>query len=386
VANSGVTFDNSLVQKSGEGNATLNGRVFRLNPDSVDLSFTIKSSQTSTIGGIVVQVYGLTFSDLVITGSFGAGGWQEQQGFLADMVAIAASQSVQNLGTVPSQPVRFLFPLLNYDFNVYLKDYSSPQGPAVLLDNSLINPQWTLTLFIETDNSNLTAVATDAYIARLATGLGYAVNQFNAPQSSAEVQAYINQYGGGNLPAFINQLYGGPVVGTGDDSTADVSTAPNVDGTGANTFPNPTPGSTLTDLQIAEVAVNAGFTNVIIIGYVVAIALAESSGNTTAIGGGAYGLMQMQQGDPVDILSQNWQDPAVNMAAAYQLSKQGTNFNPWATACSPMPGLTAATGIDGKGSGAASQYLARGSAAAQTVATAIGDAGNPTTGVGPVDT
>lgn len=211
-----VTFDSALKPgpTPGKFNASLNGVPFRLNPDSLSLDFMIKSSTTPTVGGLVVQVFGVEFSDLVVTGSFGAGGWKEQVQFLDRMKLLAYNQSVQPVGAAPPEPFLFLFPSRNYKFNVFLKSYTSPQGMAVVHDNQIINPQWTLTLFIETDltNGQLTKkTAMDAYIARLSNGLGYKINEFNGPQNTAETVSYINQYGGGLSPSdYITAAFGGP--------------------------------------------------------------------------------------------------------------------------------------------------------------------------------
>ena len=171
-----VTFDSTLNPgpTPGLNNASLNGVPFRLNPDSISLDFMIKSSTTPTVGGLVVQVYGVEFSDLTVTGSFGSGGWQEQLQFLNRMKKLAYNQSVQPIGSAPPEPVLFLFPSRNYKFLVFLKSFASPQGMGVVYDNTIVNPQWTLTFFIETDLTSgvLKKTAMDSYIARLSNGLG----------------------------------------------------------------------------------------------------------------------------------------------------------------------------------------------------------------------
>lgn len=198
MSNTGVSFDTSLIQGPSEANASLNGIPLRLNPKKVSLPYTAKMSQTQTLGGMVVQVYGVVFGDLTVEGQFGAGGWQEQLGFLkqiqSNVQGTIAAQFTQvtpgTVGPTPSGSYRFLFPLLGYDLNVFLKSYSSAEGSAIELENSNINPTWNLTFTIDNDNSDLTRVAIDNYIARIQEGLGFsgtgaALTEFQSFNGSA---------------------------------------------------------------------------------------------------------------------------------------------------------------------------------------------------------
>jgi hypothetical protein len=209
------------------GPATIDGWPFRIDPSSVQLPMSAKVQKFRTIGGFVVQVYGTTWGDLTVSGQFGAGsnfapgGWQAQQSFLNRMVQIAGNQAIQRAPTfagqnfTPSQPFRFTYPLLGWDFLCYLKDYTSPDGPqAVHLENTNINPKWTLTLFIVTDNNTIGPPGINAYLQRLAPGLGYMwddkakkgqdpwqgyqQDQYNSPLTNSDLQDYINDPKGTN--------------------------------------------------------------------------------------------------------------------------------------------------------------------------------------------
>jgi hypothetical protein len=173
------------------GVASLNGRLFRLDPVSVQWTYKIKTAVYETIGGRVVQIIGVMFGDMTLTGSFGVGGWQEQQVFLTDMRAMADSQVASSFTVVnphlTAPPVRFLYPPKNWDFLVYLKDYSQPggEGGSVTVANEIINPQWMLTLAIVEANSSINALgaaAVNDYVSRLSQGLGWA--------STAELRSY----------------------------------------------------------------------------------------------------------------------------------------------------------------------------------------------------
>lgn len=214
-------IDMSLVKgpygKGPRGPATINGWKFDIDPSSVQLPIRAKVQKFRTVGGFVVQVYGTTWGDLTVTGQFGVGGWRSQLSFLDNMITIGQQQSLQRKATyagqnfTPGKPFRFTFPLLGWDFpECFLKSYTSPDGPmAVHMENDNINPKWTLTIFIVTDRNSLDVVTKTAYLQRLAPGLGvmwdsktaaqggqtyqgYSDDQYNAPLTSADVQAYVN--------------------------------------------------------------------------------------------------------------------------------------------------------------------------------------------------
>lgn len=247
-----VVAATDLISAPGEPNASIGGVPLRLNPNSVNLSFQMKMAQTQTLGGMVVQIFGVEWGDLVVEGQFGAGaggvgGWVDQEAFFQQMLnnvaSTAAAQKVQAVnGTIPtSGSYRFLFPLLGYDFMVYLKSYESLEGTqAVILANENINPTYELTFTIDTDNTTLSdqqTTAIDQYISGLQQGLGYAVTQFNGPvntvitptttgpgftisttpgAASSDVQAWLAQYYPGESlgQAFVT------IFGTSPNSSA----------------------------------------------------------------------------------------------------------------------------------------------------------------------
>lgn len=112
-------------------------------------------------------------------------------------------------------------------------------------------------------------------------------------------------------------------------------------------------------LQIATYAYNNGYRGDHV-AFATACAMAESSGNTEIVSGvvsdgtRGFGLMQIES---ENVQGGNWQDPNWQMQKAFAMSNGGFNWNPWCTACSPMPGLIGGRGCGGYGSGAAYQYL-----------------------------
>ena len=199
---------------TGVFNASLNGIPLRLNPTQVNLSYQVKTSETPTLGGMVVQVFGVEMGDLTITGTFGKGWWGEQLQFLENMLAIATGQGTQP-GLAPSgPPVRFVYPQRNFDFQVYLKAYSDPNaGMAIDYENQNISPEWQLTLMVDNDNTGgaLLKVAADAYIQRLANGLGYALSPYNGNLSTQDIENFLQSQGYANNPlGYLNAAFGAP--------------------------------------------------------------------------------------------------------------------------------------------------------------------------------
>jgi hypothetical protein len=167
---------------------SLGGIPFYVDPESIAYHFDIKASATPTVGGKVVQVFGVRVSNIAVTGSIGIAGWEGQQEFLQQVTAQMQSQRGTSIGGTTFQegaPIRFLFPPRGWDFQVYVIDYSEPGGStSVILDPSIINPQWTLTLFIVNDNGglkNVESAALDSYLQQLATGIGWSINIYNGP-------------------------------------------------------------------------------------------------------------------------------------------------------------------------------------------------------------
>jgi hypothetical protein len=225
---------------SGTMNASLNGIPMRLNPTSADISYTVRTTETPTLGGMVVQVYGMEMSDLIVTGTFGRGGYAEQSVFLQRMLAIAGYQSNQSFATAGG-PVRFIYPNRGYDFWVYLKDYDSVSGMAIDYENTNIAPDWRLTLFVDNDNTGggYSKVAADAYISRLSNGLGYTLNKYNMQMSSADVASFLASQNFANNPSgYLNAAFGSPVQQTTTQTTPATGTsgAPATGGSGAGQY------------------------------------------------------------------------------------------------------------------------------------------------------
>jgi Lysozyme like domain len=102
-------------------------------------------------------------------------------------------------------------------------------------------------------------------------------------------------------------------------------------------FQSQTGIGTLNAVQIAQYAINAGWTQPDLT-TAVAIALAESSGNPSAVGdqnlapsnGPSYGLWQINVGAHPEYAGDNLFDPQTNANDAYELY-EASGFSPWAS-------------------------------------------------------
>lgn len=154
--------------------ATIGGLDFRLDPQSIQWSYSIKTASTDTVGGKVVQVFGVNPGDLRVSGSLGNAGQQAHLNFVNNMEYLA----VQQAETL--DPIEFSFPVRGWKFQVYIKSVSSPDSQqGVRLAPEISNPRFTLVLNVVEENTDLSKVATDKFLARLTEGIGWVPNEYN---------------------------------------------------------------------------------------------------------------------------------------------------------------------------------------------------------------
>lgn len=182
---------------------------FRIDPQEISWGYQMHTSVIETVGGRVVQVTGATLSDITISGLYGedrtrgrqAPGqdghpgkpWWLAEDFVSTIRSMMAFQSggttVQGQATVA--PAVFAYPPLGWQFRVYIKDLSDPDGGAVTHKVGKIGYGYTLTLFIVQDDTltvagssggvmNATkAAAIDTYINRVSDGVGWHYSPYN---------------------------------------------------------------------------------------------------------------------------------------------------------------------------------------------------------------
>lgn len=196
--------------------ALFDGKAFRIDPRSVSWNYTVKASETQTVGGKVIQIYGTDVGDMTVAGSFGKGGHREQEAFLDRMKDLADRQvtAAANRHAVVAQPSRFIYPPRGWDFRVYLKDFTQPGAPeesSVYVTAGIFAPQWQLVLHIvgAQDLSQVKKAAQNAFIDRLADGLGWNKDALKAgyhgTMTSDDLQKQLN---GQSVNDYIASSYG----------------------------------------------------------------------------------------------------------------------------------------------------------------------------------
>lgn len=169
--------------------ASLGGLTFPIEPSAVSWAYQMKTAMQRTRGGSVVQVLGVNLGDMTVSGTFGNGvrtrgdteGWQAQERFRKQI----QEWTEEAVATSGSKPLRFLFPHYGWDFQVFIKGFTSADGDSVHHSDEIINPQWTLTLFVVADSTGVVVKGIkDAYLARLMTGVGWRQSQYNGPSAN----------------------------------------------------------------------------------------------------------------------------------------------------------------------------------------------------------
>lgn len=298
---------------------TFAGLPFRVNPLSVRWDWTVKTAAEPTLGGKVIQVFGVDPGDIIVSGTFGIGGWEEQQRFLERMKRLADASLDPN-----PKPIRFIWPGQGWDFQVFLKAFRGDGPASIQLSNTSVAPGWQLELDIVEDNLRLRQVAADLYIARLSEGIGWKQTQFNGGFDLADMQEAISRAGVSTLQDYFAVAYG--LSGGVPLGNIPAGTSSGVPG-----------DRVLSMVEVALVAKNAGFMGEPL-AIAVAIAQAESGLNPRALraekdnplGGRDRGLWQINsKANPQYPNDEEMFDPDKNAAAAWALSNGGTNWKPW---------------------------------------------------------
>lgn len=172
--------------------ASIGGIPFTINPTSVSWDYSVKSSSDKTIGGKVIQIYGVTMGDLVVTGQFGNDGVARQRDFYNRLSELVDKQ-VPSWSKPVARTALFEWPEKGWSFNVYIKAFTQTGSPvSIQEDVATHNPRFTLTLFVEDQNTSVMAAVKDTaashYLSRLTAGLGWKVSQWNGPRNAAELR------------------------------------------------------------------------------------------------------------------------------------------------------------------------------------------------------
>lgn len=203
------------------GHAQLGSVGFRIDPSQVSWTYDVDAAVTQTVGGRVVQVYGVTLGDMIIQGLFGQDrrnrreSWELAEIFHKQIARLVDRQSaipsvaqLSGESRAPMHPtVRFTYsddtperrqanlPIHNWDFNVYIKSLkdANEQSLGILHRTGKYTYSYALRLFIVQDNTGrLAQVAKNAFISRLSNGLGWRRSAYNGQMSEAELREYLS--------------------------------------------------------------------------------------------------------------------------------------------------------------------------------------------------
>lgn len=183
---------------------------FRIDPSAIDWSYEVHSSVIETVGGRVVQITGATLSDVTVTGLHGedrtrgpgaagtdhpGASWRLAEAFTAQVRAMMVWQAGGDTvtGQLTRGPAVFSYPPRGWRFRVYLKSLTDPDGGAVAHKVGKSSYGYALTLFVVQDESDVLvtagatggvldaakAAAIDAYISRVADGVGWHYSPYN---------------------------------------------------------------------------------------------------------------------------------------------------------------------------------------------------------------
>lgn len=174
--------------------AYLDGVRLEVNPTSVQWDYTLKIATQKTIGGKVIQLYGVKMSDLVISGKMPI---KEYRAFFSRVKNIANAQVPSSSNWRPA-PVRFQWPSRKWDFWVYVKGMRSGGASVSMVEaNTNYAPEWSLILFVVEDNADIIQVAMDSakasFIRRITQGMGWVQSEWNGPMNiDAEMQGALD--------------------------------------------------------------------------------------------------------------------------------------------------------------------------------------------------
>jgi hypothetical protein len=203
--------------------ASLGDIRFRINPSQVYWEYSVDVAVIPTVGGRVVQVYGVTLGDMTIQGLFGEQrtspskeSWELAEEFRKNVQRLAIEQSrpptPAQLSGVDRTPMhrtwRFYYnddtadnrrqalPVHNWDFQVSIKGLRDAGGTGATIDHQTgkFSYGYNLTLFLHQDNTgSLTTVAKNSFIERLSAGLGWQRTAYNGHMTVADLQAYLSR-------------------------------------------------------------------------------------------------------------------------------------------------------------------------------------------------
>lgn len=176
---------------------TLGGYRLRVNPNEVRWNFKMKTTDAKALGGKVIQILGVSLSDITVRGVFAPDrakgdkeAWEQQLRF-RDYIDGLTEDAYQAKDGV-AKPIQFTYPPRGWDFRVFVKTYSLT---TIAVDE--IAPTWEISLFPFDDGARRVVKGIkDLYIQRLMEGVGWKQTGYNGPMTQGEVDTML----GGQSP------------------------------------------------------------------------------------------------------------------------------------------------------------------------------------------
>jgi hypothetical protein len=215
---------------------------WRVNPTNISWNYQLDTAVIETLGGQVVQILGATLGDLTISGDFGqkwisatgkgssADSWELANAFHTKIKGMMDAQSsipfIKGSGagrTVKAEqafvhkPYAFTYSddLHTWNFKVLIKAIADADGDgsSISYSNGKYNQRYQLTLFIvQADSDVVKTIASDAFIARIAKGIGWRKSGgFHGSVTAQQAQDIILA-NGGTISQMLAQTLGGQPI------------------------------------------------------------------------------------------------------------------------------------------------------------------------------
>ncbi len=227
---------------------------FRIDPEAIEWQFNVNVKVFHTIGGRVIQVLGGTLGDMVITGSIGEDrnlidsdgtylgeSWRLHRQFVERIRAIMEHQSVdatihRDASSRMHRPARFIYPPKDWNFEVYVKAISDPDGGSITQRTGKFSHKYRLVLFIvEPDSQRVRKVkdqAIENYINRISEGMGWKYSEYNGV-GWENLDPYSDTWG---EDLDLSSISDDPLAG--NDFEGDIGSSPGPGTTETSTNPN----------------------------------------------------------------------------------------------------------------------------------------------------
>ena len=158
-------------------NARIGGYVFNINPSEAQWGYTLNTSSQDTYGGRVIQVLSCKIDSLQIKGYLTQKGtaenqWANMEQFEKDI------KSIMDWHAKNKKPVKFSFPALGWNGDVYVTGYSNVQ-----YDMKTAAVSYTLSMTVDSGFETIKEHASSEGLDLIPDGVGWTRNKFNTPKT-----------------------------------------------------------------------------------------------------------------------------------------------------------------------------------------------------------